>query len=54
MLLWLGRQLGLGPALFRGSVIDRILPERLKLDGLLSVWQASESGDDGPAVGAAK
>lgn len=53
-LLWLARELGLGPEFLRGSVIDRVLPERLKLDGLLSVWQASSSGDDGPAVGAAK
>ena len=38
----------------RGSVLDRVLPERLKLDGLLSVWQGSVSGDDRPALGAAK
>lgn len=53
-LLWVARALGFGPDLLRGSVIDRVLPERLKLDGLLSVWQGSPSGEDGPAVGAAK
>ena len=53
-LLWVARELGLGPEFLRGSVIDRVLPEGLKLDGLLSVWQASSGGDDGPAVGAAK
>ena len=37
-----------------GSIIDRVLPERLKLDGLLSVWQGSPSGEDQPALGAAK
>ena len=54
LLLWFARELGFGPELMRGSVIDRVLPERLKLDGLLSVWQGSGSGDDQPAVGAAK
>jgi len=53
-LLRFARTLGLGPEFLRGSLIDRVLPGSLKLDGLLSVWQASSSGDDGPAVGAAK
>src|SRR5262245_4144403 len=38
VLLWFARELGLGE---RAGIIDRILPERLKLDGLLSVWQGS-------------
>jgi len=53
-LLWVARELGFGPDFLRGGLIDRVLPERLKLDGLLSVWQASTSGEDGPAEGAAK
>ena len=40
-LLWMARELGFGPELLRGGLIDRVLPDRLKLDGLLSVWQAS-------------
>jgi protease IV len=54
LLLWFARELGFGPDLLRGSVLDRVLPDRLKLDGLLSVWQGSSSGDDQPAVGAAR
>jgi protease-4 len=55
VLLWFARQLGIGPEFLRGSsIIDRVLPERLKLDGLLSVWQGSPSGEDQPALGAAK
>ena len=53
-LRWMARELGFGPELLRGGLIDRVLPDRLKLDGLLSVWQASLSGEDGPAEGAAK
>jgi protease-4 len=39
--LWLAQRTGLAPELLRGGIIDRILPESLKLDGLLSVWQGS-------------
>jgi protease-4 len=50
--LWIARQLGLSPDGIRGGVIDRVLPERLKLDGLMSVWQGRSGGSDGPAEGA--
>jgi len=43
-LLWIAEKAGLSPLLVPG-VIDRFLPESLKLDGLLSVWQASAGGD---------
>jgi protease-4 len=54
LLLWLARSLGLGPEALRGGLVDRVLPDRLKLDGLLSVWQASIGGEAGLAVGTAK
>ncbi|SDB21225.1 signal peptide peptidase SppA [Bauldia litoralis] len=50
--LWIARQLGLGPAVTHGGLVDRIVAERLKLDGLMSVWQGPASGSDGPAEGA--
>jgi protease IV len=50
--LWFARQLGLSPDGVRDSLVGRFLPERLKLDGLMSVWQAPMSGSDGPAGGA--
>jgi protease-4 len=43
--LWIAGQFGLSPDLFQGTVLDRILPENLRLDGLKSVWQASKLGD---------
>ncbi len=48
-LLWIARQLGLGPA--ASAAVEDLLPERLKLDGLLSVWQAplSEINAEGAA-----
>ncbi len=36
---WLFQFLGLNPALFDGKALESVIPERLKLDGLLSVWQ---------------
>jgi protease-4 len=44
-LLWLAQQTGLAPAL-PAAVIDRVLPDSLKLDGLLSVWQGSSGRDE--------
>jgi hypothetical protein len=41
----LAEALGVGPSLLPAAVLDRVLPERLKLDGLLSVWQGSGGGD---------
>ena len=43
--LWIAQTIGLSPELVRGGVLDRILPESLRLDGLLSVWQGSASAD---------
>jgi protease-4 len=40
-LLWVVQQVGIAPSILPSSVIDRVLPESLKLDGLLSVWQGS-------------
>lgn len=51
---WIAQQLGLGPVFLKGTVIDRLLPDRLKLDGLLSVWQAPLGGNGAPAEGAAR
>jgi protease-4 len=52
--LWVANQLGLSPDMLRGSVIDEFIPERLKLDGLLSVWQGPSGGEAGPATRAAQ
>jgi protease-4 len=41
---WLLRTLGLAPGI-SPTLIDRLLPDGLKLDGLLSVWQGSSGGD---------
>ena len=40
-LLWIAKRMGLSPDLLPAGLLDRFLPESLKLDGLLSVWQAS-------------
>jgi protease-4 len=40
-LLWIAKRMGLAPDLLPGGLMERFLPESLKLDGLLSVWQAS-------------
>jgi protease IV len=50
--LWLAQRVGIAPNFLRGSVIDQFLPDRLKLDGLMSVWQAPLGGKAGPAEGA--
>lgn len=52
--LWIARQLGLGPLMLKGEVLDRVLPARLKLDGLMSVWQGPSGGDGASAEGAAR
>jgi protease-4 len=43
--IWIAQTTGLSPSLIPAAVLDRILPESLKLDGLLSVWQGSSGGD---------
>lgn len=45
LLAWFAQETGLSPDLLPAGVLDRILPESLKLDGLLSVWQGSTAGD---------
>jgi protease-4 len=42
--LWVARAVGIAPALLGNGALDGLLPERLKLDGLLSVWQGSSDG----------
>jgi protease-4 len=44
-ILWIAQRMGLAPDLLPAGVLERFLPESLKLDGLLSVWQASSGGD---------
>jgi protease IV len=45
-ILWIAQKMGLVPDLTPGAVLDGILPARLKLDGLLSVWQGSDGSGD--------
>jgi protease-4 len=40
-LFWLAEKAGFGPGLIGGTILGRVLPESLELDGLLSVWQGS-------------
>jgi protease-4 len=50
---WIATKLGLPPSVLGGSgMIDRLIPNSLKLDGLLSVWQGPAGGIDDPARGA--
>jgi protease-4 len=51
---WIAEKTGIAPNLLRGGVLDRILPESLKLDGLMSVWQGSAGAGAQPAEGAAQ
>jgi len=52
VMLWFARQLGLAsPDFLKANVLDRVIPESLKLDGLLSVWQAPYDGDKGSGPG---
>lgn len=50
--LWFAEKAGLSPAWLPAGIVDRIFPESLKLDGLLSVWQGPGVGDTLPAEGA--
>jgi hypothetical protein len=52
--LWIAEKIGLGTSLLGPGLVDRLLPKSLKLDGLLSVWQASPGGNDDPSPGADK
>lgn len=50
-ILWIARQLGLAPDGLAGGVLGELVPERLKLDGLLSVWQGRSGGSHIAAQG---
>ena len=52
--LWIAQKTGIAPDLLPGGILDRILPENLRLDGLMSVWQGSAGGGSQPAEGAAR
>jgi protease-4 len=45
VLLWFAQRVGMSPSLLPAEVIERFIPESLKLDGLLSVWQGSAGRD---------
>jgi len=47
VVVWIARELGLLPEVVRGLGINRLLPDRLNLDGLLSVWQGRLDRHDG-------
>jgi len=51
-IVYLARQAGLDPLAVGASGLGRLLPQRLSLDGLLSVWQAPAALND--AEGAAR
>lgn len=54
LLIWFAQTLGIPPDLVRSGILERFLPERLTLDGLMSVWQGPVGGHFGPAEGAAR
>jgi protease-4 len=45
LLLWFAQRVGMSPSLLPPEVIERFIPESLKLDGLLSVWQGPSGRD---------
>ena len=54
LVLWFAHKLGIAPDLLRAGGPDRLLPDRLKLDGLISVWQGPFGGQAAPAERAAQ
>jgi len=54
LVLWLAHRLGISPDLLRAGGFDRLLPDRLTLDGLMSVWQGPFGGQAAPAERAAQ
>lgn len=54
IVLWLAHRLGISPDFLRAGGVDRLLPERLKLDGLMSVWQGPFGGQAADAERAAQ
>ena len=51
-LLWIARQFGIGPDLTGSGLFDGAIRDRLKLDGLVSVWQGPGGRSGAPAEGA--
>jgi protease-4 len=51
LVLWVAQQLGIAPAVVPLLGVEGIIPDRLKLDGLLSVWHVSSAAAEagGPA-----
>lgn len=54
LMLWFAHRLGISPDLLRAGGLDRLLPDSLKLDGLVSVWQGPSGGSAEPAKRAAQ
>jgi protease IV len=54
LVLWFAHKLGVSPDLLRAGGLDRLLLDRLKLDGLMSVWQGPLGGQAAPAERAAQ
>ena len=54
LLVWFAEKVGISPDMARAGVLGRLLPQRLTLDGLMSVWQGPAGGHVGPAEGAAR
>ena len=50
--VWLAQKFGVSPQLLPGNMLDFFLPQRVKLDGLISVWQGPIGGRAVPADGA--
>lgn len=53
LVLWLSYKLGIPADVLRAGGIERLLPQRLQLDGLISVWQGHFVGQGSPAERAA-
>lgn len=54
LIFWLAQKAGISPEFVRGGVVDRFIREKLKLDGLNSVWQGPLGGEGVTAEGAAQ
>lgn len=49
---WIMGQIGLDPGFFRRGISGYVLADQVKLDGVMSVWQAPVGGRQEPAPGA--
>ncbi len=54
LMIWFAHRLGISPDVLRAGGFDRVLPDRLNLDGLLSVWQGQSGWQVTPAERAAR